>query len=278
MLDFSQRRELSLHAEIVADVNAVAVEFAAPTILIGAFARDLHLHFGAGLPIQRETLDVDLGVAVENWDTFQNLRSRLIEAKAFEPVEGKLHRLRKGSFAVDLIPFGELETQDRRIAWPPNGEIVMAVFGFREALTTAEDVLLPLGVRTRVVSAASLALLKLVAWQERHYEAPKKDAMDLNFLLRNFLALGNNQARLLDQFDSWANEASFDLEEAGARMLGDDIRQLLDAKGIERIVQLLKSQSDEATTGELVREMNSLTPDRALNLLRKLLQGLEHPD
>lgn len=53
MLDFSQRRELSLHAELAADVNGVLAALGMPGIIVGAFVRDLHLHYGAGIPIQR---------------------------------------------------------------------------------------------------------------------------------------------------------------------------------------------------------------------------------
>jgi predicted nucleotidyltransferase len=61
----------------------------------------------------------------------------------------------------------------------------MDVFGFREALATACDVVLPGGARTKVVSLAALVLLKLVCWNDRHYGAPRKDAHDLNLILHN---------------------------------------------------------------------------------------------
>ena len=38
---------------------------------------------------------------------------------------------------VDLVPFGGVESPSRKIAWPSQGERVMDVFGFREALVAA---------------------------------------------------------------------------------------------------------------------------------------------
>jgi hypothetical protein len=35
---------------------------------------------------------------------------------------------------VRNVPFGHIETAERRIAWLPRGDVVMDVFGFREAL------------------------------------------------------------------------------------------------------------------------------------------------
>lgn len=40
MLDFSQRRELSLHAEVAAEVNSALAALHIRGIVVGAFARD----------------------------------------------------------------------------------------------------------------------------------------------------------------------------------------------------------------------------------------------
>jgi predicted nucleotidyltransferase len=97
--------------------------------------RDLHLHYGAGIPIQRGTEDIDFAFMVSSWSEFDALRTRLIESGACGAVEGKQHRLRhRNKLAIDLVPFGSIETENRHIAWPPKGDMVMDVFGFREAL------------------------------------------------------------------------------------------------------------------------------------------------
>jgi predicted nucleotidyltransferase len=44
----------------------------------------------------------------------------------------------------------------------------MDAFGFREALPTALDVLLPHQLGVKVISLPALAMLKLVAWEDRH--------------------------------------------------------------------------------------------------------------
>ena len=275
MLDFSQQRDLSLHAQVIADVQAVATEIKAPVLVVGAFARDLHLHYGAGLPIQRGTLDVDIGLGMHSWAEFERLRTCLIESKKFSPVEDKHHRLRhEHNLFVDLVPFGDLETADRKVAWPPNGEVVMSVLGFREALASAEEVLLPLDVSTHVVSPPSLALLKLIAWDERHHRFPKRDAPDLMMLIRHYMELGNNQERLWNEFAFWMDEDFFDVEESGARMLGGDIRSLLDEYGAANVIAILDSQIDESGVGELLREMDARSPERARRLLVCMLRGI----
>ena len=58
----------------------------------------------------------------------------------------------------------------------------MDVFGFCEARDAAVAIMMPGNVVINVVSLAALVVLKLNAWQARHYTAPRKDAYDLQFI------------------------------------------------------------------------------------------------
>ncbi len=273
-LDFSQRRELALHAAVVADVEAAATTLGIRPLIVGAFARDLHLHYGHGIETQRETEDLDFALAVPNWAAFNALQKRLIASGAFSVSATAAHRLRhRNDLPIDLVPFGSVETQERTIAWPPRGDEIMDVFGFREAVTTARDVVLPGGVRTRVVSLAALALLKIVCWRDRHYRSPRRDAHDLQLILKSYLIAGN-ETRLWGEFSDWTQDDDFDYERAGARMLGHDVRALLDDGGIERVGGLLSEQASSITPARLPAEMNAAEPERARALLDAMLGGL----
>ena len=255
LLDFSQRPELALHASAVADVEAAAAPLGIATLIAGAFARDLHLWYRHGIDVQRQTEDLDLAFALPDWAAFESLTERLTASGAFRPSANAAHRLRhRTGLPVDFVPFGNLETRERKIAWPPRGEVVMDVFGFREALVTAREVLLPGNVRTKVVSLPALALLKIVCWQDRHYASPLKDAHDLHLILKNYLRAGNEQ-RLWDEFRHWTDEEAFQYELAGARMLGLDVGALLDDSGIDRVAGVLSEQVDAANPGPLPGEM-----------------------
>jgi len=61
---------------------------------------------------------------------------------------------------VDLIPFGGLENADGTISWPPDGDTVMSVLGFKEALEASIDVLLPSARQVAVVSLGSRPEIK----------------------------------------------------------------------------------------------------------------------
>ena len=174
---------------------------------------------------------------------------------------------------VDLVPFGGVESPSRKIAWPSQGERVMDVFGFREALVAAQQVALPGGVQTRVVSLPALALLKLVCWQDRHYQSPRKDANDLQMIMLHYLDAGN-EPRLWGEFVDWTQEDDFEYELVGPRMLGHDLANLLDAPGRAQIANLLVSQVNTAAPCILPNEMNTNDPDRAVAWLQAVLRGL----
>ncbi|MCA2998428.1 MAG: nucleotidyl transferase AbiEii/AbiGii toxin family protein [Rhodocyclaceae bacterium] len=268
--------DLALHAKAIAGVQRAAEGLDVELLIVGAFARDLHLRYGYDLVPLRQTEDIDIALAVPSWEAFAALRERLVNDFGFAEVPGIQHQLRfaQGDFKlpIDIVPFGGLERPDRTIAWPPAGDEVMDVFGFREARSNAIMMTLPEDVTVNVVSLAALAVLKLTAWQARHYAAPRKDAYDLQFIAKHYLDAGNRD-RLWEQFSSWA-DAEDDYEIAGARMLGNDIGALLDGVGRDRIAALLLSQTSEDTNGVLALEMNRNDPERAMESLRAIRAGL----
>jgi predicted nucleotidyltransferase len=274
LLNFSQRLELELHAKLIADVQAVAVELNVPTMLAGAFARDRHALYAHGIDPARQTEDIDIALVVENWDAFRDFKQHLIRTGCFSEVPSARQRLRhRSDLPVDLVPFGGVETETRQVDWPPGGEFRMNVFGFQEAYSASLPVRLPGPVDAQVVSLPALALLKIVAWQERHYDQPGKDAADLALIARNYLAMGNEK-RMWEEFLSWTEENNFDADRAGARMLGVDIAALLDEAGRERIAAIIAGQADTDSPGVLPREMLPYDAERARVLLESILEGL----
>jgi predicted nucleotidyltransferase len=275
LLQLSHKPDLHQHARVVADVQAVAAPLGVQLMMTGAFARDLHLHHAWGVPVRRETHDVDFALTVPDWAAFQALRQALVASKLFVDVPGVLHRLRHGSgLPVDLVPFGAIETAQRQIVWPPGGDVVMDVFGFQEAWATAVAVELPHTVQARVVSLPALAWLKLVCWQDRHRRSPGKDAQDLQLILNHYLAAGN-EPRLWGEFVGWTQEDGFDYELTGVRMLGHDIHQQLNAEARARIGAIVTQQVRTEQPGILPNEMNPHNPEQAVAQLRALLQGID---
>lgn len=277
MLDLSHRQELVWLAQLLADVHAAAPSF--QPLLAGALARDLILHHGHGLEIERVTSDADLALAVADWGQFATAREALLASGLFEPYPDTVHKLRHRTHGwIDLIAFGAVERNNGTIAWPPSGDEVMVVLGYAEADAAALTVRLPRNGTTRVVSLPMLAVLKILAWRDRHRDTHGKDAIDLALILRRYLDAGNSD-RLYAEFPHVFKE-SFDFELTGAWLLGRDARTELSdhSKRFELLIEALKAvlepELDPGGKLTLVSQLSAHEPERMLRLLAAFHAGL----
>ena len=272
LLDFSNRPELAYLADLARAFKGAVGDV--PYYLAGATARDLLLEHAHGINPGRDTRDLDLAIMVADWAAFELIRLALIESGRFAPLNDVLHKLRfSGIYELDLIPFGAIEQADRTIAWPPDGEVVMGVFGFREVYDDTLLVKLPGDESIRVVSLAALSVLKLVAWEERRRQRPGADAQDIAVILRRYLDAGNQQ-RLYSEAEHLLDAPEFDYEEAGAWLLGHDMARLLPIAAHPRIDGLLERETDPDGAVHLIGDL-PIEADRALSLLQRLKEGFK---
>lgn len=275
LLDLSDRAVLGPLAGLLAAVRAAAGD--ASLLLIGADARDLLLVHAHGINPERATEDTDVALAVGSWGDFQRLREALLRSGDFT-AGGPPHRLWRGTQRLDIVPFGGVERSDRSIEWPTEGGEVMNVAGLAEALATAVAVALPGGVSIDVASVPALALLKIWAWKDRRYSAPGKDASDIWMFLRHYADAGN-QDRLYGEEGEALAAYAFDLDQAGAWLLGKDARQVLahgpDPRGsLESLDAILRPEIDSEGALRLVAQMPPGQRDRQLSLLAAFCTGL----
>jgi predicted nucleotidyltransferase len=146
------------------------------------------------------------------------------------------------SIPVDLIPFRGVASDDNTIKWPPSRDIVMNVAGFEEALASSVSMQLEDSLTVRVASLPGLTLLKLIAWSDRSRET-NKDASDLYRLLMTYADAGNMN-RLYEHEMDLLEAVGFDMELAGAQLLGRDIVCLCTPIILAQIRSLLGSQSN----------------------------------
>jgi predicted nucleotidyltransferase len=187
--------------------------------------------------------------------------------------------LRHGRFGwIDLIPFGAVERVDGTIAWPPSGDEVMEVLGYSEAHAAAIPIALPHSQTVQAVSLPILAVLKVLAWKNRHRTTQGKDAVDLALIMRRYLEAGNLD-RLYADFAYVINE-NFDFESTSAWLLGRDARaQLIDHSArLDRMIgaldAVLAPELDAAGAQTLALQMDPTIPDDALKLLGAFHRGL----
>jgi predicted nucleotidyltransferase len=79
--------------EAVRKIDEIARKHETSYFLAGATAREIMLRHIFGRPPGRRTLDVDLGIAVRDWDHFTLLKSALIDEAGFQPHARMVQRL-----------------------------------------------------------------------------------------------------------------------------------------------------------------------------------------
>lgn len=241
-------------ANIIRQVVRTAESQRLRLFIVGAQARDLLLQYVYDLPVHRATNDIDFGVIVESWDEFTKLRNNLIDPGKFQPYKTMTQRLvHESGLLIDLVPFGDLEDTRGQIAWPPDFSIVMSTIGFREAYDNSIEVRIAADLIVRVASLAGLALMKIVAWDDRRFE---RDAQDLGLLMRHYLAAGN-EGRVYgergDYFDL-LNE-QFDYGTVSARVLGRDLGQLLNESSRPILARVLSREPNRVNIDALAMAM-----------------------
>jgi predicted nucleotidyltransferase len=215
---------------VMREVDTLVKDLTLTYFVCGAVARDIVLQHVYGIETGIATADVDFGIAVENWEQFENIKARLTATGRFEPAKNIAQRLyykptaESRGYPLDIIPFRGVEQPAHSVAWPPDMDIVMNVIGYEEALATALEVQIESGFVVPVISLPGLALLKLFAWADRGINNPK-DARDLLLLFRQYANAGN-QDRLYGEAIDVMEAVEYDFDLAGSQLLGRDVRAI----------------------------------------------------
>ena len=224
--------------------HAIGVDY----LVAGATARDLLLHHVYGHGIRRRTEDIDIGIAVPDWDAFQRLKDALTEQPGFQ-LQDTAHALFYSAvpggepLRIDVIPFDGVEDPDGRILWPPSGDTMLSVRGYRAALAEAVEIQLPAAGIVRSASLPGLALLKLFAWLDRGRLAPvAKDALDLVAIVAGYADAGQED-RLYAEREELLEMCAFDVPLAGALLLADDVKSITPAPLLDSLRQELGERS-----------------------------------
>ena len=129
----------------------------------------------------------------------------------------------------------------------------MSTTGFPEAYANSFEVSLAHDLIVKVASLAGLALMKIVAWDERHFE---RDAEDLALIMRHYLDAGNSYRIYTKEGDclDLLNE-EFDYDKASARILGRDVGQLLTDTSRTIVARVLSDKADQFGADALAMAM-----------------------
>lgn len=275
LLDLSGKLPPEVEA-VLQEVARIAAAEEVSLFIVGALARDLLLEHAWNIPPQRATKDIDFGVQVESWAQFEALKTALIATTQYSQHPHQQQRLlHQNGVIVDVVPFGAIESPTGSITWPHQEGITMTTLGFSEAYQHTVRVLIAGDTELAVCSQAGLALLKLIAWNERR---ERKDAGDLGVLLYYYLEAGHED-RLYEEHADLLDIPDYKL--AGASILGRDISLLLTAQSRPVVEAILQRETAPESRFHLASAMLSTCHfyaddfDRVLAMLEALQAGIQ---
>lgn len=236
-------------------IAEIAAEHHIRFFLVGAMARDLLLEKVHDMSKERRTMDVDIGVMVGSWAEFSSFCAALT-AKNFERYPRMEQRFRSDKgIIIDIVPFGGLADAEGFISWPPDNDPKMCVTGFEDALRDCLQIKINDTQFVNVVSLPGLAMLKLLAWADRHHQS-RKDAQDLELFLRVYGDM--SKSRLFGSEVALMEKHNFDIDMAGPELLGQDIGKIASDETKLRLVRIMNSHEEEVRLNEILVEQVSI--------------------
>ena len=235
-------------------LKKVADSLSITFFVVGAAARDFILKHQYGIEPRRKTGDIDLGVEVTSWEQFKTLFEELISTGQFSRTPER-QRLRCGTVLIDILPFGPITDEDKKISWPPEHEIIMSMAGFEEAYEHSITVRLSSGpdLDIKLATLPGLAIMKLISWKEK-YPDRKRDAEDLLLIMSRYEEAGNSD-RLYGEDLPLLQEEGFDATLAGTRLLGRDMAKISDSKTFLILKEILDDETKERSQYQLISDM-----------------------
>lgn len=236
---------LELLRKLTDSFNKMGREF----YVIGATARDIVMQQLLDTESRRRTRDLDIAIAIPDWDTFEQVKQKLI-ADGFEKSMDMQQRFFYGDYELDIVPYGVVAKEDDNIYWPPEEVVAMSVKGFDEVLSEAITVSIDDEFKVKIASLHGLFLLKLNAWLDRNTKT-SKDAEDMSFILSNYF-MANLDREMHQEVYDWEN---FDEYIVGGYWLAHDLVALLDVNQLNYYKEVIKGELAKEEESRLVNQM-----------------------
>jgi len=258
----SKQFDNPLLKELLVELNGYFASTGMNYYIIGATARDIVFSALHNLESERKTFDLDIAIAIPDWDVFEKISQELCERPHFEKDKTEKQRfIFKGSYELDIVPFGELARADDKIYWPPEEDHAMSVKGFTEIANETIKLHVDEEFYINVASLPGIFILKLTAWNDRNYKT-RKDADDMSHIIASYLPI--YQENLDKKYYHIYDDDDYTDYTAGAVILGNELNELLKGKDAIRneIIAILGTELAKEETSKLI--LNVMESDKLL--------------
>jgi predicted nucleotidyltransferase len=184
----------------------------------------------------RQTHDLDLSISV----SLEDCTADLAKLPGWTP-DPKLDQrwTAPGGARFDIIPAGSKQLADGEIVWPKSGNR-MSLFGLRHAFENNEQIPIAADLVLRVARVQVVALLKMIAFQDRPDDRVR-DLADLAYILEEFLAEDDPR-----RFDDEVFQLGLTYEDTSAFFLGKEIGLISKEMELAKINSFLAIMRDES--------------------------------
>ena len=172
-ISYEQIRQNPLISSLITDLEEGFAKFGLDYYLVGATARDVwisSIHFKIS---GRATKDVDFAVLINDKGIYEQLKAYLVKEKGFQPsAENAFLLIYKERIQVDLLPFGAIEDEDRKVTVEGTGYTTVHVPGFAEIYSAGlPEMDLEGKNQFKFCTLPGIVILKLLAWDDRRKHA-----------------------------------------------------------------------------------------------------------
>ncbi len=227
-------------AEMLKAMENVFREFEVDFFLVGALARDIRLSAHENFTAKRRTNDVDIAILLDAEEKFYAIKAALVKTGYFvESAYKAIKLIYKDSIELDLLPFGEIENEERQLLLSRHTLLVMDMSGFKEVYPFVENLRVAEGLSLNVCTMEGLVMLKLIA----NYDNPTrtKDITDIEHFLEVYFEMNSNEiyTEYMEVMDLYNTAILKYLPLVSARVVGRKMKTML--KGIADTTDYLKT-------------------------------------
>lgn len=275
-VSFEQLRLEPETGKMLAALQSGLSQFGIDYYMVGAVSRNAWMSGLHQIAPRRTTTDVDFAVFINDKGVYEELKTYLIEKEGFSSYrENAFVLIWKNGLEVDLLPFGAVEDENRKVTVEGTGYTSVDVPGFKEIY---EEPLPEIQVdqhRFKCCTLPGIVLLKLIAWDDRP-EIRRDDILDIADILNHFFDMYQEEiyASHLDLFE---NE-DLELIDMAAIVMGRELYQIAsrDKMVFDRIENILNSNTDKVATSRIAMIMTEYfrnTVEDNFKLLTRLREG-----
>ncbi len=230
--------------EMLKDMERVFKDFGIDYYLVGAVARDIHLSVDENAIALRKTEDIDLAITISDEGQFNELKKALEATGDFTSHSTESIRIYyKQGIEVDLLPFGEIEDSNRKVALK-NPKFILNMPGFKEIYPFVKDIIVDENFAVKVCTMEGIILLKLISNNDKPQRT--KDISDIEHIIKVYFELysGDIYEEHFDIMDLYDTNQGDYLQLVCSRVIGRKIKGLLkDSKELsQRIEQILANR------------------------------------